>query len=90
MPRTSIFLLPLLLLPLAAMAQPGKSARGGPESAKAAASDNASRPARRDALREALLAPVVDVPVAQRQLSAQEKQELRRQLRLQREEVLRP
>jgi hypothetical protein len=48
----------------------------------------AQRQKRRDVLREALLVPVADTPVPARQLSPQEKAELRQQLQQQQREWL--
>jgi hypothetical protein len=84
----SLALLSLLLLTLGAQAEERRPKPGVVAEPDAQQLEQARRQKRRDVVREALLVPVADAPVALRQLSPQEKAELRQQLQQQPREWL--
>ena len=83
--RPLIVLIPLLALAVAALAQDNRPRPRFVTEADIAQMEQAKRQKRRDELREALLLPAA--PAESRQLSPQEKAELRQQLRQQRPDV---
>ena len=86
--RRSLVLLSLLVLTLGAYAedrQPKPGVAGEPDAQQL---EQLKKQKRRDVLREAWLSPVADTPVTARQLSPQEKAELRQQLQQQPREWL--
>jgi hypothetical protein len=84
----SLVLLTLLVLTLGARAQDRRDKPTAVAEPDAQQLEQVKRQKRRDVLREALQVPVADAPVASRQLSPQEKAELRQQLQQQQREWL--
>jgi hypothetical protein len=78
----------LLALSLNANAREAHPAAGVTPEANVSLSEQALKQKRRDGLREAFKLPVEGVPAPSRQMSAEEKAELREQLRQQRLDLL--
>jgi hypothetical protein len=85
MARTLIALIPLYLLCCNAQALDARQNNGAPQGSDTTSSEQAQKQKRRDNLREVTKLPVEDVAPSVRQLSPQEKLELRQQLRQQRQ-----
>jgi hypothetical protein len=88
MSRRPLALILLLALSWSAHALDARVGAAAATDSNESAAEQAQKQKRRDVLREALKLPVADVPSAPvRQLSSQEKAELRQQLRQQRLDV---